>query len=350
MDRNYYINLARSGLRMPIGADLVLREKPDAEAILHDGRRLGMVIEEAARRYRTPLAIPHMDLEVEKASLLLAMGVPPGEVRTHRLAGCPDKSTVALAKERLEGPPDPRLRAQIDAVAYVSSVPDLLPMGMAIGPFSLMTKLLADPITPIYLAGSGVTAEDDEDVRAVEVALELATVTILRSVRLQARAGAKAVVIAEPAANQVYLSPRQMEQGSDVFERYVMQHNGRIKQALEEEGVDLMFHCCGELTDEMVRSFCTLRPVILSLGSSRRLWEDAAIVPKDVVLYGNLPTKRFYSDDLVTDAEVRRMAAELTARMRDAGHPFILGSECDVLSVPGCEQTIKAKVAAFMEA
>jgi hypothetical protein len=30
------------------------------------------------------------------------------------------------------------------------------------------------------------------------------------------------------------------------------------------------------------------------------------------------------------------------------GHPFILGSECDVLSVQGCEQTIKEKVQAFV--
>jgi hypothetical protein len=36
--------------------------------------------------------------------------------------------------------------------------------------------------------------------------------------------------------------------------------------------------------------------------------------------------------------------------MRDVGHPFILGSECDVLSVPGYEQTIKAKVEEFLKA
>jgi hypothetical protein len=35
--------------------------------------------------------------------------------------------------------------------------------------------------------------------------------------------------------------------------------------------------------------------------------------------------------------------------MRESGHPFILGSECDILSVPGSEQTIQAKVAAFLE-
>jgi hypothetical protein len=36
-------------------------------------------------------------------------------------------------------------------------------------------------------------------------------------------------------------------------------------------------------------------------------------------------------------------------KMRDTGHPFILGSECDVLSVPGSEREILAKVEAFMK-
>ena len=91
-------------------------------------------------------------------------------------------------------------------------------------------------------------------------------------------------------------------------------------------------------------------PAILSLGSSRLLWEDAALVPKTTVLYGNLPTKQFYSDQLVSVAKVQQLSRDLTRRMREVGHPFILGSECDVLSVPGSEQTIKAKVAAFLEA
>ncbi|MBM3496789.1 MAG: hypothetical protein FJX72_21080, partial [Armatimonadetes bacterium] len=58
MDRQFILDLAASHLRMPIGADLVLREKPDNAAIVFDGPALGAVVAEAARRYRTPLAIP----------------------------------------------------------------------------------------------------------------------------------------------------------------------------------------------------------------------------------------------------------------------------------------------------
>jgi hypothetical protein len=95
----------------------------------------------------------------------------------------------------------------------------------------------------------------------------------------------------------------------------------------------------------MVRQFGQrLRPAILSLGGSRKLWEDAAVVPKEVVLFGNLPTKSFYSDAVMSAERVRSLTTELIEKMRGAGHPFILGSECDVLHVPDAAETIRRKV------
>lgn len=348
METDYYLRLAEAGLRMPIGTDLVLHEKEDARAILLDGERLGRVVEEAARRYGTPLAVPQMDLQLEKASLLGALGIPPAEIPTYHFTGCLTAEQLAAVERGLTGPADPRLAANVGAVGYIARETDLVPVGMSIGPFSLMTKLLADPITPVFLAGTGVSADEDEEVRAAEQALELATRTVLRSVAAQVEAGARAVMIAEPAANKVYFSPKQLERGATTFQRYAMDPNRRVKALLDEAGVDLLFHCCGELVDSMLRDFTTLEPRILSLGSSRVLWEDAALVPKHIVLFGNLPSKRFYSDDLISESEVVRQSRELVERMRQVGHPFILGSECDVLSVPGCDETIKAKVRALV--
>ena len=67
---SHFRALAASGLRTPIGTDLVLHERPDPEDVRLDGRRLAGVVEEAATRYRTPLAIPLMDLRLEKADLV----------------------------------------------------------------------------------------------------------------------------------------------------------------------------------------------------------------------------------------------------------------------------------------
>jgi uroporphyrinogen-III decarboxylase len=122
----------------------------------------------------------------------------------------------------------------------------------------------------------------------------------------------------------------------------------KIRAMLESRGVDLIFHDCGELTNEMVSRFATLDPAMMSLGCSRKLWEDAALVPKTTVLYGNLPTKRFYSPQL-TASEIERLSIELLQNMRATGHPFILGSECDILSVPDSEREILSKVEAFLK-
>jgi len=157
------------------------------------------------------------------------------------------------------------------------------------------------------------------------------------------------MLICEPAASRVYLSPRQIEAGSDIFERYVMQPHLRLKALLTSYDVDLIFHDCGEPTDLMVRQFAErLDPAILSLGSSRKLWEDAALVPKHTVLFGNLPTRSFYSDAAMPLEKVQAITAELLANMRTCGHPHILGSECDVLHVPDAAQTIRRKVAGVL--
>ena len=157
------------------------------------------------------------------------------------------------------------------------------------------------------------------------------------------------MMICEPAAYTAFLSPRQLKAGSSIFERLVMEPNLRLKAALDAAGCDLIFHDCGELIDPMVEAFAhRLHPVILSLGGSRKLWEDARLVPSDVVLYGNLPTKSFYSDGAMPVEEVIRRTKELLANMKACGHPHILGSECDVLFVPEARETILKKVDAMM--
>ena len=175
MERQYYIDLANHGLRMPIGSDLVLHEHTDAEAILSDGVRLGKVLEETAYRFETPLALPHMDLELEHYNLLEMLDVPRADIAKFHFAGSLPADALSRMTDRLRDRFPQRVQAHIDSVAYIAEWTNLLPIGMVIGPFSLMTKLLADAITPICLAGNGLTAEDDEEILAVEQALELAS-------------------------------------------------------------------------------------------------------------------------------------------------------------------------------
>ncbi|MBN9661792.1 MAG: hypothetical protein J0H49_26590 [Acidobacteria bacterium] len=351
MDRQFYLDLARAGVRMPIGADLVLQEQDEPEAVLLDGERLGQVVAAAANRYATPLAFPLMDLRLEKADLLAFCGVAEEDVDSFHFTDAPPESLIDELRRAGSRPFSPRIQANQGAVRYITQCNGLLPVGMLIGPFSLMTKLVADPIAPVAMAGNGVTAEEDDGVRLVERCLQLALLTVLRSARAQIEAGAKAMIVCEPAANTVYLSPRQLRAGSGLLERFVLEPNRQLSTLLRKHGVDLIFHNCGTLTTDLVRQFAAeLNPAILSLGSSRRLWEDALAIPKEVVLFGNLPSRMFYSDSAMPVEEVTRLTLELKQKMAECGHPHILGSECDVLHVPAAAETIRRKVDVMLHA
>jgi hypothetical protein len=351
MIRPVLLELAAAGHRLPIGADLVLHEEPQPDLARLDPVRLGQVIERAARRYRTPLAFPLMDLRLEKADLLSAFDVSTNAVDSFHFREAPAEDVIARLTHHDERPFPVGSIAQQGALRYIATRTDLVPVGMAIGPFSLMTKLLEDPITPLAMAASGVSEDEDPGVRLASAALRMALATVLRSVRAQTAAGARAVILCEPAVSVTYLSPRMMARAPQVLEQFVLDPLRRVRDQIAAAGADLILHDCGQLSTELVRKLASeLHPAMLSLGSSRRLWEDAAVVPRDTVLYGNLPTRQFYSDAAMPEEEVRRLARELIERMRATGHPFILGSECDVLHVPDAAGTIRRKVEIMLEA
>ena len=346
---DHFHALAASGLRTPIGTDLVLHERPLPDAVRLDGRRLAGVVTEAAERYRTPLAIPLMDLRLEKADLVRRVRPDVVEVDAFHFEAPPAEKDLERARQGEREPFLPAHRAHLDAIAEVAGRPGLTCLGMAIGPFSLATKLLADPIAAVALAGRGVAPEDEPLVALAESALALAEIAVHRSLRAQLEAGAAAVIVCEPAASAFFISPRQVAHGSRVFDRFVLEPLLRTRAVLDAGGADLVLHDCGELTTAMVEALASrVRPAVLSLGSSRRLWEDAPHVPRDVVLFGNLPTRHFYSDETLPLSAVRSMTRDLLARMRECGHPFILGSECDVLHVPEAGETIRRKVEAML--
>jgi len=49
-------------------------------------KRLGAVVAETADRFGTPLAVPLMDLTLEKQAMLLALGVHEGQVESYHLS------------------------------------------------------------------------------------------------------------------------------------------------------------------------------------------------------------------------------------------------------------------------
>jgi hypothetical protein len=186
--RELFLELARRGHRVPIATDLVLRAHADADAILAAGAPLGAVIAEAARAFQTPLALPLMDLSLEKAELLGLLGVPTAEREGYHVSVPPERAETDALVARLEtAPPGPDVEVRLEAVRYVARETDLLPIAMCIGPFSLTTKLLADPIPAVYLSGAGRTPRDEAAVALLEACHALAVACVLRQVGLRWR-------------------------------------------------------------------------------------------------------------------------------------------------------------------
>ena len=240
------------------------------------------------------------------------------------------------------------MKATCDAINYISENTDLLPIGMCIGPFSLMTKLISDPITAVYLYGTGIKIEADPVIFTLKRALDISTIFIKNYILKQINAGAKAMVVCEPAANKIYISPMQIKSKPELWNEIIIKYNLEVANFLKQNDCDLIFHNCGELTNEMLASFNQLDPVILSLGSSRVLWKDADIISKDIILFGNLPTKHFYSDEITPKDKIKKMTNELITKMKEKNHPFILGSECDILSVNVYNSKIEEKIDTFL--
>ena len=344
MEKNYYIDLAKTGRRMPIATHLVLHEKDDPEGILRDGKRMAAVMLETAKRFNNPMALPVMDLTLEKDILLETMGIPAAEREGFHFDEMPSDELTARVTKDVDVLVNARIKANCEALSILRAGGEVVPVGMSIGPFSLLTKLIKDPITAIYMAGTGVEPEDDDEVALIHAALKLSETIIYATCSAQIKAGARAIFLCEPAANLVYFSPNQIREGSPVYDDFVTQPNLRLKALLNANDVDLLFHDCGELIPEMIQSFGKLKPRLISFGSPVKLWEIEQYVDKDVVLFGNLPTKKFYSDEDVPIDGIAGMVAEIEEKLRPSGHPFIVGSECDVLSMPGYEKSILAKI------
>jgi uroporphyrinogen-III decarboxylase len=348
MTRQCYLDWAAGELRVPIAADLILHERKDPQAALFDGGRLAAVMTETADRFRIPFALLPMDLSLEKEILLSAMGIPEALRGAYKFERPPAENARGRLRETIDVLNHGRARANCEALSRIAAGGRLFPVGISIGPFSLFTRLVGDPITPVYLAGSGAPDGSGEVTMANRL-VELAEETVLACCRVQCRAGARAIMVCEPAVNTVFFSPNQIRRkGSRLLADYVIGPAGRIRRMLDEWDCDLWIHDCGELVPEIASGFAELSPELFSFGSPVKLWEMEPFVDKSTVIFGNLPTKTFYSDDEMPVGKVERLTREIRGKMQATRHPFIIGSECDILSMPGCERTIMSKVEAFV--
>jgi uroporphyrinogen-III decarboxylase len=350
MHRQFFLDLAEKKAAIPLAADLLVHALSHPEHVESDSEEMARVMHASVAKFRSPLTVAPMDLRVEKRALGELLGIPPSMLEEFHLhAPLEQGQTTTLLNAVREKGITPRMEVTCGALQRVAIDAPSFPVGMCIGPFSLLTKLVEGMITAVFMISQGFEPEDDP---SVALALDLLPVTmeLVRGYAVaQVKAGAKAVIICEPAANKVYISPNVMESGSGIFSQFVLEPVRSIADSIEEAGAAFILHDCGELTPEMISSLASLRPSMLSLGSSVNLAQAASLVPQDVVLFGNVPSKFFPSDADMPEGIVREICAGLRGSMDASGHPYILGSECDILSVGGKEDAIMRKAMIISE-
>ena len=164
----------------PVGTDLIMHEEPAPEKIRNDGAALGRVIEKS----RSMLAHsvggsadgPAPGDMTSAGSRRSARG--PGRHVSLSAAPLDDAALRRLTSEQ-PGTICAGSTARNRALAYVHTVPDLVAVGMAIGPFSLATRLMADPISAGAMAGSGVEESESDEVRLLWQCIRIAEAAVL---------------------------------------------------------------------------------------------------------------------------------------------------------------------------
>ena len=103
LGRSVFLQMAEGGTTMPLATDLVLHEEPDVGQVLSDGRALGRLVVRAARRFEVPLALPRMDLTLEKDLLLQGVAAGPRAVEAFHFRDQPGEP-APTAQPRLPSP------------------------------------------------------------------------------------------------------------------------------------------------------------------------------------------------------------------------------------------------------
>ena len=117
-----YLQMAEDGLVMPLATNMVLHggsSEADIERALGNGEELGRVLVRAPRRFGVPLAVPHMDLRLEKELLLEGLRLGPGSAPRFHFKQAPTTTEVQAMTTALAAPLPPALQAQVDAVRFV---------------------------------------------------------------------------------------------------------------------------------------------------------------------------------------------------------------------------------------
>lgn len=307
-DFNRFVLSSERRLAMPIAvypglalvrakvSDIVTNSEAqfEAQAALHE-------------RFHTPFVLSAMDLSAEAEAFGCTICSAENEVPsvTGRLV-----TDLAQAKQvPVPQPGDKRTGVYLETVRRLSKLADHpMVLGGCIGPFSLAARLVG------VSEAMELTVMEPE---LIHVLLEKCARFLMDYLRAFREAGARAVIMAEPAAG--LLSPRSLGQFSSAYVKL-------INDAVADGRFGIVLHNCGArlvhlsaILDSGLNNFHFGAPMDIAAALDK--------VPAGVVLCGNLdPTAVFVQ---LPPEQIRSRVGALLAAAGGRRN-FVLSSGCDI--------------------
>lgn len=279
----------------------------DVIQLINDSDRQAQGMKMIADRCDTAASVSMMDLSVEAEAFGAAIRLSPDEVPTviGKLIETAEQAEALQVPEVGAG----RTGLYIEAIGKAAQlITDRPVLAGVIGPFSLTGRLM--DMTEIMI-------KCFEEPETVHLVLSKAAQFITNYILAYKAAGAKGVVMAEPAAG--LLSPRFNDEFSTKYVRQII-------EAVQDENFIVVYHNCGN-TIPLINSILTNGAKIFHFGNAIKMEEMLALVPADKVVMGNVdPAGQFRNG---TPESTYKTTVELLER---CGHypNWVVSSGCDI--------------------
>lgn len=258
-------------------------------------------------RFATPFVMSAMDLSVEAEEFGATIQMDDWEIPTVTGRFVTDLASIAQL-------PVPALGRKRTAV-YLNTVEKLrasgtgaIVLGGMIGPFSLAGRLFGV---------SEALAETAGDPAMMHTLIAKATTYLTAYAQAFKRAGAHALIMAEPTAG--LMSPASTGEFSSPYVK-------QIREAVEDDNFQVILHNCGARIGHLQASLAS-GAKILHFGQPMDIVAALGQVPEDTILCGNLDPSAVFVGS--TAGEVAAKTAALLAAT--ASHKnFVISSGCDV--------------------
>ena len=152
----------------------------------------------------------------------------------------------------------------------------------------------------------------------VHSVLQKCTGFLIEYAKAYKKAGANGIIIAEPLTG--LLSP---ELASEFSEPYIK----RISSAVKDENFAVIYHNCGNTTLKIMDSILKTNCSAYHFGNAVDMKEVLKIVPKDVIVMGNIdPVSQFKNGSVDS---IKTQVTNLLEECKDYSN-FVISSGCDI--------------------